>query len=151
MLRALFSEPTVEREGEWDRLDGVGINPLPAQPIPIWVGGVSAPAIRRAARLGDGWALNLPASDPGAAAALARLEEELAAAGRDRQELEVSGWINLAGRPPSAWREDLERWRELGIDRFALVTRGAGEGPPAHLRLVEDFFSAATVPQAKVR
>jgi probable F420-dependent oxidoreductase len=150
MLRALFSEPLVEREGEWHRLDRVGINPLPAQPIPIWVGGVSEAAIRRAARLGDGWALNLPASDPRAAVALARLEEELAAAGRGREEFEVSGWIHLPGRSPAAWREDLERWRELGIDRFAVVTRGAGEGPPAHLRLVEDFLSEAAVPQAKV-
>jgi probable F420-dependent oxidoreductase len=151
MLRALFAGPLVEREGEWDRLDRVGINPLPGWPIPIWVGGVSDAAIRRAAQLGDGWALNLPASDPRAATALARLDEELAAAGRDREEFEVSAWIHLPGRSSAAWREDLERWRELGIDRFALVTRGAGEGPPAHLRLVEDFLSAASVPQAKVR
>lgn len=146
MLRALFAEPLVEREGEWHRLDRVGINPLPRRPLPIWVGGASERAIRRAARLGDGWAINLPGSDPRVEPALARLAEELAAAGRRREEFEVSGWIQLPGRSPAAWREDRERWRELGIDRFALVTRGAGEGPAPHLRLVEGFLSEVPTP-----
>jgi probable F420-dependent oxidoreductase len=148
VLRALFGDVLVEREDEWHRLDRVGINPLPARPIPIWVGGASDRAIRRAARLGDGWAMNVAPSDPRAARGLARLDEQLAAAGRGRDEVEVSGWIQLAGRSASEWSEDLARWRELGIDRLGLLTRGAGEGPAAHLRLVEDFLSHVTVRSA---
>ena len=36
--------------------DGLRFRPKPVQqPIPILIGGVSGPALRRAARLGDGW------------------------------------------------------------------------------------------------
>jgi alkanesulfonate monooxygenase SsuD/methylene tetrahydromethanopterin reductase-like flavin-dependent oxidoreductase (luciferase family) len=35
------------------------MNPAPAAPIPVWVGGISAAAHRRAARLGDGWISDL--------------------------------------------------------------------------------------------
>jgi alkanesulfonate monooxygenase SsuD/methylene tetrahydromethanopterin reductase-like flavin-dependent oxidoreductase (luciferase family) len=31
------------------------MNPVPAQPVPILIGGISRPALRRAARMGDGW------------------------------------------------------------------------------------------------
>jgi alkanesulfonate monooxygenase SsuD/methylene tetrahydromethanopterin reductase-like flavin-dependent oxidoreductase (luciferase family) len=31
------------------------LEPAPSQPVPIWCGGHSGPAMRRAARLCDGW------------------------------------------------------------------------------------------------
>jgi probable F420-dependent oxidoreductase len=139
-LRALWSEPLVTLEGS-DRLDRVGINPLPELPIPIWIGGASERAIGRAARLGDGWALNLAADDPATAPALECFREAVAAADRDG-EVETSGWIALPGRPSSAWVEDRERWHGLGVDRIGLVTRGAGEGPTPHLSLVEEYLAA---------
>ncbi len=58
---------------------------LPAAgPIPVWVGGSSEAALRRAARRGDGW---IPLFMPPAeyAAALGRLDKEAARAGRDPQ------------------------------------------------------------------
>src|SRR5712664_2408840 len=36
-------------------LPPVKIAPVPAEPIPVLIGGHSGPALRRAARLGDGW------------------------------------------------------------------------------------------------
>jgi alkanesulfonate monooxygenase SsuD/methylene tetrahydromethanopterin reductase-like flavin-dependent oxidoreductase (luciferase family) len=56
---------------------------LPAPgPIPVWVGGSSEAALRRAARRGDGW---IPLFVPPAeyAAALGRLDKEAERAGRD--------------------------------------------------------------------
>ena len=35
------------------------MSPVPAEPVPIWVGGLSEPALRRAARRGDGWISDL--------------------------------------------------------------------------------------------
>ncbi len=56
LLRRLWTEPLVNYAGRWDTIPDAGINPLPVQqPIPIWFGGNSEPALRRAARLGDGW------------------------------------------------------------------------------------------------
>jgi probable F420-dependent oxidoreductase len=43
-------------EGKYVKFDDVTFNPKPAQkPIPIWVGGESAPALRRTARYAHGW------------------------------------------------------------------------------------------------
>lgn len=36
-------------------MSGMRAKPQPTRPIPIWIGGHSEPALRRAAKLGDGW------------------------------------------------------------------------------------------------
>jgi probable F420-dependent oxidoreductase len=54
-LRALWAGGWVEYHGSHYDVPAMQMNPSPAAPIPIYVGGHSAPAIRRAARLGDGW------------------------------------------------------------------------------------------------
>jgi probable F420-dependent oxidoreductase len=52
----LFSGKPVTHRGEFFTLDGVTLAPLPVQRprVPIWIGGESKPALRRAARW-DGW------------------------------------------------------------------------------------------------
>lgn len=42
-------------DGEFYELPSIRMNPTPTEPIPILVGGQSDAALRRAARLGDGW------------------------------------------------------------------------------------------------
>jgi len=56
-LRALFGPPPANFSGRFFSFDGIDIAPGPAQPggPPLWVGGGSDAAIRRAATLGDGW------------------------------------------------------------------------------------------------
>ncbi len=56
-LRELFSGPEATFAGRFFRFAGVTIEPAPAQPAgpPLWVGGRSEAAVRRAGRLGDGW------------------------------------------------------------------------------------------------
>src|ERR1700704_6105748 len=55
LLRRLFAEPVVDFSGRFDRIDRASLVPKPARPIPIWLGGSSAAAFDRAARLGDGF------------------------------------------------------------------------------------------------
>jgi alkanesulfonate monooxygenase SsuD/methylene tetrahydromethanopterin reductase-like flavin-dependent oxidoreductase (luciferase family) len=55
VLRPLLSGETVTHRGPAYTVDGVTLAPLPVQPwIPVWVGGGSKGAMRRAARH-DGW------------------------------------------------------------------------------------------------
>ena len=56
-LRALFGPSPASFSGRFFSFDGIDIAPGPAQPggPPLWVGGGSEAAIRRAATLGDGW------------------------------------------------------------------------------------------------
>jgi probable F420-dependent oxidoreductase len=69
-VRAALADEYSTHHGEHWTFDGLGQRPRPAQPtIPIWVGGSSKPAMRRAAERGDGW---LPQGPPegGMAAAI---------------------------------------------------------------------------------
>ncbi|MBT2391039.1 LLM class F420-dependent oxidoreductase [Streptomyces sp. ISL-1] len=59
---ALGTEEYPEFAGQRFSFSGLGQRPRPAQPqIPLWVGGSSPAAVRRAAVRGDGW---LPQGDP---------------------------------------------------------------------------------------
>jgi alkanesulfonate monooxygenase SsuD/methylene tetrahydromethanopterin reductase-like flavin-dependent oxidoreductase (luciferase family) len=55
VVRQLLTGQAVTFHGRFFDLDDAVIAPAPAEPIPIVVGGRSDAAIRRAARLGDGW------------------------------------------------------------------------------------------------
>jgi probable F420-dependent oxidoreductase len=57
VLRALWRDSPATFKGRFTRFEGVGIDPRPIQKPgpPIWVGGRSDAALRRAATLGDGW------------------------------------------------------------------------------------------------
>jgi probable F420-dependent oxidoreductase len=56
-FRTLWTEEDPHFAGNWVKFDGVLFEPKPVQKPhpPIWVGGESGPALRRAARLGDAW------------------------------------------------------------------------------------------------
>ncbi|MBV9552120.1 MAG: TIGR03619 family F420-dependent LLM class oxidoreductase [Alphaproteobacteria bacterium] len=56
MMRAVWSDDPVSFEARWvpALIDRMRMMPKPEKPIPIWIGGTSEPALRRAARL-DGW------------------------------------------------------------------------------------------------
>jgi probable F420-dependent oxidoreductase len=77
-LRELWTSPDPRFEGEYVRFSDVLFAPRPAQPSgpPIWVGGSSPAALRRAARLCDGW--QPVGATPEAAAAGLRTIRELA-------------------------------------------------------------------------
>jgi probable F420-dependent oxidoreductase len=56
IVRGLFAHERFSYAGQHFTLDDVAIAPRPVQPrLPIWVGGSSEGALRRAARHGDGW------------------------------------------------------------------------------------------------
>jgi probable F420-dependent oxidoreductase len=56
VMRALWTGERADFNGEHWELDGIAMDPKPIQtPLPVWIGGHATPALRRAARLGDGW------------------------------------------------------------------------------------------------
>jgi probable F420-dependent oxidoreductase len=88
ILRGLAAGGYFEHHGTIFDLPPVKITPVPASPIPILIGGHSEPALRRAARLGDGWLHGGGdlAELPGL---LARLHAHRRAAGSDRRPFEI--------------------------------------------------------------
>jgi probable F420-dependent oxidoreductase len=63
VVRAAFDDEYPDHDGPRYQVHDAGLRPRPVQPggPPIWVGGSSKPALRRAARRGDGW---LPQGPP---------------------------------------------------------------------------------------
>jgi len=55
IIRGALSGEYFEYHGEYYDFDAVKMTPAPSQPVPILVGGHAAPALRRAAKIGDGW------------------------------------------------------------------------------------------------
>lgn len=110
--RAWRSHP-VEFHGEIFSFDAVGVLPKPVQEggIPILIGGNSAAAIGRAARIGDGWQ-PLKISRDEYAAGVARLHEVAAAHGRELEGFALSLRLGLrisAARTERRAGEDAEK------------------------------------------
>jgi len=59
IMRLLWTGQYVSYHGKHYQFDRIEMNPPPTKPIPIWVGGISEAALRRAARIGDGWLSDL--------------------------------------------------------------------------------------------
>ncbi|MBM7170604.1 LLM class F420-dependent oxidoreductase [Streptomyces sp. G44] len=133
---ALGPDEYPEHHGERFRFGGLGQRPRPAQRrVPLWVGGSSPAAIRRAATRGDGW---LPQGDPrdelpAQIARLRRLREEAGI-----EEPIVIGAITEAlyvgepGRPvgrrtlhgkPEALAESLRAYAAMGVDQIQVRFR----------------------------
>ena len=82
VLRRCWAEDEVTFAGEFWHLERVSVLPRPVQqPLPLWIGGNSEAAMRRAGRLGDGW---IPSFITPArfAEGVARTQDHAAEAGR---------------------------------------------------------------------
>ncbi len=78
VMRGLWTGEMVEHHGEHFDLGPMQMSPAPAAPVPVYVGGVSKLALRRAARVGDGWigTGQTPDEVPGLLGELFRLRRE---------------------------------------------------------------------------
>jgi probable F420-dependent oxidoreductase len=119
VLRRLWTEDVVTFRGRFHDLKEVSIIPAPIQrPIPIWLGGSSDAAVKRAARLGDGW---MPIMSPEEAEPkIAALREHLEAFGRDRASFGIEGWLRMHAADPARWAVAADGWRRLGADLVML-------------------------------
>lgn len=55
VIRKLHAGGYVEHHGEFFDFPPLAIGPAPDAPVPVYIGGASKRALRRAARVGDGW------------------------------------------------------------------------------------------------
>ena len=125
LLRALWTARSVTFEGEFDRVTGAGLAPLPVQrPIPIWFGGRSSRAYERMGRLADGW---MPLVQPGPELDRARavVAESARTAGRDPASIGMEGRVDWRGDRDDVLRQ-IEGWRATGATHLSLNTMGAG-------------------------
>ena len=147
VLRALWTQQVVDFRGEFHRISHAGLNPMPIQrPIPIWfgVGSRDQPvppeaALRRIARLADGWSPNF-APDTQGQALVARVHQHARETGRDPATLPLEGRIRLAGQGPDGWAKQVAAWNALGATSVIAEPRGAGlRFPEGHLDVLGRF------------
>jgi len=83
VVRALWRDTPASFDGRFTRFSAVSIEPKPAQQPgpPIWIGGRSDAALRRAARQGDGWFSYVVHAER-YAQSVAQIREEAARGGR---------------------------------------------------------------------
>jgi probable F420-dependent oxidoreductase len=55
IIRRILGGGMVEHHGEFYEFGKLTMSPAPSEPVPVYVGGHTEPALRRAARTGDGW------------------------------------------------------------------------------------------------
>jgi len=111
VCQQLWTEEVVEHDGEFFSFGPVMFAPKPVQRPwpPLLIGGESDAALRRAARVGDGW-IGMDHTVSSVAAPITRLRSLRAQHGGGPMTISVGGPVETA--------EDVERWAEAGVDRL---------------------------------
>jgi probable F420-dependent oxidoreductase len=138
VLRLLWEQPVVDYTGQWHRIDRAAILPRPARPIPIWLGGYSDAALRRAARLADGYIFG-PRSQP--TELIPALSTYLIDAGRDPSNFGFDVPLPLNGTHPR-WRRDAARLSAAGATALTVSTMGRGLSPVGHIDALGEIYQA---------
>jgi probable F420-dependent oxidoreductase len=160
IYKALWTKSPASFAGDFYRFEGVRCEPAPVQKPhpPIWIGGHSPAAIRRAARLGDGWhpvganpAVPLPPAE--LRLQLDELFRLTEAEGRDPKALTISfkaPVYDIARIPAGAARrlftgsteqivEDVAAYARLGVSELVFDFRS--ESLPESVERMERFAS----------
>lgn len=124
LLRRLWEASPLSFEGKFDRIDRAGLNPRPNRRIPIYCGGNSEPAYRRAASLGDGFIFSGDLERnilPG----WRRLQDLLAEQGRPLDGFGAD-YLLPQGADVETALDLIGRWRDAGGTHAAVRTMGLG-------------------------
>jgi probable F420-dependent oxidoreductase len=117
VMRTLWRADPAEHHGEFYDLPPCYLNPKPVQTeLPLYFGGESDAALRRVARLGQGWHTFNRLPDA-VAEPLARLDRHLADAGRTRADLQVAVSPYFNGLTP----EMIGQYAEHGVDQVTAM------------------------------
>jgi probable F420-dependent oxidoreductase len=108
VMRRLWSAQPVTQHGEFFDFDEAIMCPPPPARVPVWCGGASAPALRRAAR-NEGW-LGLPLDRQQARPMIETLRRERALAGLDPLDFAINIALTEAHTP-----EVIAELQDLGV------------------------------------
>jgi probable F420-dependent oxidoreductase len=134
IMRRLWTGEAVTFRGEFWTLEDVTVLPRPVQqPLPVWIGGNSEAAMRRAGRIGDGWIPSFITPER-FADGVKRVQAFAAEAGREVPEDHFGCLVYYHFHPdPAAARAAAAPFVPRGRVDDATLTRCAAFGPPALL------------------
>lgn len=128
LMQACWRDETIEFEGDHFQAESMAMEPKPPQGggIPLWIGGGSPAALRRAGRVGDGWMASGLLGEA-AATAISTVKEEAERAGRDPEALGFQ--CQLATPPRAGDPSTREYWaRSADVAATAAAAQEAGFG-----------------------
>jgi probable F420-dependent oxidoreductase len=146
VMRKLWSDGVASHHGEFVNFDKAGSYPKPPQgaKLPVIFGGESNPALRRVAEYGDGWfGFNLDPAE--AKERIAKLEQLLKQNGRKLSDVELI----VSPYTKKITRDDLKRYRDLGVSEVPIMTNFDGAPAEAAAR-VEQTAKEWVEPAAKL-
>lgn len=149
LMRALWANDVVDHDGSFHRIDRAGIKPRPARSIPIWFGGFSKVAMRRAAKIGDGF--TFASAGRQTIEQANSLREAVAAEGRDADAFPVELTVSY-GLGEAKWVSLVGEAGEAGVSHACIntmSTTSAWAGTPApdlatpaeHIAALEAFIT----------
>lgn len=126
-LKAVWTGEEVNYQGEFVNWQGFMMRPKPAQVggVPLVIGGVSKPAIRRTVQYGNGWYVIGKDLDE-YRTHMQALTEECARQGRDQNELEITAYWDYHNQG----LDSLAVYEELGVHRLLINVHALRESSP---------------------
>ncbi len=145
LLRRLWTEPLVDFDGEFDRIQGAGLNPLLERPIPIWLGGWTDVVFDRIGRVGDGW-LSVQSARATFGESVGKIQAAARAAGREPSQLSIGAAVGTGGFDPEQQVERVLELERLGATHCAIDTMNAGfTSAQQHIDAIRAFREAYVV------
>ncbi len=145
IMRACWTGKNPSFKGEHYSFGPIHFSPQPAKPIPIWVGGNSDAALRRAGTLGDGW-LGTRVGPADLPPAIVKVKQAAEAAGRDPGKLVFAVGLEADILAPGAAKPSAGLFAppEKGlIGTVAEITDRVGKLKDAGMHCIELRFRTA--------
>jgi len=125
VLPKLLTGEVVEHHGEFYDFDPLSIAPVPTKPVPVIVGGNSPAAMRRAARVADGWIPAASVKPDDFKPVLAEMSRLRAEAGRDHLPFEII--VAFAALPDPDLYKQFEDLGVSGVMAAPWLTKAPGK------------------------
>ena len=121
VMRACWTTEPINFEGEWTTIREMSMLPKPVTPggPPLLFGGLSEPAVARAARVGDGWIAPVQSEVAALADVSDRLRAGLAANGREADAFPLQ-WLPPMDENLERTRDTLQAAKDAGFTRLGV-------------------------------
>ena len=143
-MRELWTNPDPQFEGEFCQFSDIKCEPKPVQnPLPVWIGGHSARAMRRVVEYGDGWVAVARSSD-GFKEGMEMIRVAADKARRDMRSIQILVAPSYA-TSVDTFIEETKRYQDLGYDSFLAPLPLWSDKLEEGVGFMEDFAQKVTL------